>query len=328
MTSRSAAPPADAVELARRVLETEAQAILGLIPRLDANFDRALDLLQGCAGRVIVTGMGKSGIIGRKLAATLSSTGTSAIFLHAAEAVHGDLGVVQTGDVVVALSYSGETEELLRLIEAIRRIGARLISITGRRGSTLGRASDATLDVQVAEEACPMNLAPTASTTATLAMGDALAMALSRRKGFRPEQFATLHPAGILGKRFVRVDALMHTGDALPRVGPDTPMRDLIHEMSSKRLGMTCVVNEDGRLLGVITDGDLRRHMQPGSNLLDQVARDVMTPNPVTIGRQLIALEALRVMEQRKITALVVVGAGDVLEGVVHVHDLWPAPML
>jgi arabinose-5-phosphate isomerase len=313
--------------LARKVLETEAHAVLALADRLDANFDRALDLLQGCSGRVITTGMGKSGIIARKLAATLSSTGTSAVFLHAAEAVHGDLGVVQTDDVVVALSYSGETEELLRLLQAIRRLGARLIAITGHPASTLGQAADATLNVHVAEEACPMNLAPTASTTATLAMGDALAMALSQRKGFRAEQFATLHPVG-LGKRFMRVDALMHTADALPRVTLDTPMRDLIHEMSSKRLGMACVIDAEARLLGIVTDGDVRRHMEElGAALFDRRAGDVMTPRPVTVGRQIMAVEALRIMEQRKITAVVVVGIGDRLEGVVHLHDLWRTQM-
>lgn len=315
------------LELARKVLETEAAAILGLVPKLDGNFERALDLLQGCAGRVIVTGMGKSGIIARKIAATLSSTGTSATFLHAAEAVHGDLGMVQTDDVVIALSYSGETEELIRLLEAIRRIGARLLALTGNPSSTLGQAADATLSCEVAEEACPMNLAPTASTTATLAMGDALAMALSRRKGFRAEHFADLHPAGPIGKRLMRVELLMHAGESLPTVRLDTLMPDVIHEMSSKRLGMACVVDERGKLLGIVTDGDLRRHMKRGSNLLDQRAEDVMTINPVTIGRQMMAVEALRVMEQRKITAVVVVGSGSVAEGVVHLHDLWRTQM-
>ena len=222
--------PANPIDLARRVLETEAQAILGLVPLLNGNFDRALDLLHGCAGRVIVTGMGKSGIIAHKLSATLSSTGTPAIFLHAAEAVHGDLGVVQKDDVVIALSYSGETEELIRLLEAIRRIGAKIISLTGHTESTLGQASDVTLSCHVAEEACPMNLAPTASTTATLALGDALAMALSRKKGFREEQFASLHPGGRLGKRLMKIASLMHAGDAVPRVRADTPMPlSLIH---------------------------------------------------------------------------------------------------
>jgi arabinose-5-phosphate isomerase len=317
-----AEPTSSPIEIARQVLETEAKAILGLVPKLDENFERALDILERSRGRVIVTGMGKSGIIARKLSATLSSTGTPAIFLHAAEAVHGDLGVIQADDVVIGLSYSGETEELIRLLEAIRRIGSRLIALTGKRASTLGQTADATLTCEVAEEACPMNLTPTASTTATLAMGDALAMALSRRKGFGAEQFADLHPAGI-GKRLMRVEALMHTGDALPRVALDTLMPDVIHEMSSKRLGMTCVLDADGRLRGVVTDGDLRRHMTPGSNLLDRRARDVMTTSPVTIARQILAVEALRVMEQRKITAVVVVDPSGLLEGVVHLHDLW-----
>ena len=315
------------IEIARKVLETEAGAILGLIPKLGEDFERALDLLEGCRGRVVVTGMGKSGIIARKLSATLSSTGTSAIFLHAAEAVHGDLGVVQTDDVVIALSYSGETEELLRLLEAIRRIGAKLIAFTGNPSSTLGHAADAALSCEVAEEACPMNLAPTASTTATLALGDALAMALAQRKGFRAEQFAHLHPAGPIGKRLMRVESLMQTGDGLPCVGLDTVMPDVIHEMSRKRLGMTCVLDAEGRLQGVVTDGDLRRHMTPGSNLLERVARDVMTTHPVTIGRHMLAVEALRVMEQRRITAVVVVAPSGALEGVVHLHDLWRTQM-
>src|SRR5678815_2083503 len=212
--------------------------------------------------------MGKSGIIAHKISATLSSTGTAAIFLHAAEAVHGDLGVVQADDVIIALSYGGETEELIRLLEAIRRIGAKLIVMTGNPQSTIGQAADVTLSCAVAEEACPMNLAPTASTTAMLALGDALAMALSDRKGFRAEQFAHLHPGGRLGKRLMRVDAAMHQGDQLPRVGRDTPMLDVIQEISRKRVGMTCVVDEHGRLQGVVTDGDLRRHMAPGVDLM------------------------------------------------------------
>jgi arabinose-5-phosphate isomerase len=272
--------------------------------------------------------MGKSGIIARKIAATMSSTGTSAAFLHPAEALHGDLGFVQKGDVVVALSASGETEELVRLLEAIRRIGARLIAITGRPESTLGQASDVALGCVVAEEACPMNLAPTASTTAMLALGDALAMALSQRKGFRPENFADLHPAGGLGRRLTRVESVMQTGDALPRVAPETAMPDVIHEMSSKRLGMTCVVDPAGRLAGIVTDGDLRRHLNSGGNLLGDRARDVMTQGPVTIGRANLAAEAIRVMEERKITSLVVVSDAGLVEGVVHLHDLWRTRMV
>ena len=315
--------PSDPLELAARVLKTEADAILGLIPQLNGDFHRALDLLHQCAGRVIVTGMGKSGIIAHKIAATFSSTGTPAIFLHAAEAVHGDLGVVQTDDVVIALSYSGETEELIRLLEAIRRIGAKLIALTGTPTSTLGAAADVTLSCAVAEEACPMNLAPTASTTATLAMGDALTMALSRRKGFRQENFAELHPGGRLGKRLMRIEAAMHAGDAVPRVSRDASMREVIHQISSKRLGMTCVVDGNGRLEGVVTDGDLRRHMTDDGALRGRTAGDVMTPRPVVAARHLLAVEALRLMEERKITAVVVVGHDGVVEGVVHLHDLW-----
>ena len=321
-------PSDDPIDLARRVLETEAQAILGLIPQLSSTFPAAVALLEACTGRVIVTGMGKSGIIARKLAATLSSTGTAATFLHPAEALHGDLGIVLKGDAVIALSSSGETEELVRLLEAIRRIGARLISITGRPQSTLGQASDVTLSCHVPEEACPMNLAPTASTTATLALGDALAMALSTRKGFKAENFADLHPGGRLGRRLMRVEALMHSGDALPKVAPETAMPDVIHEMSSKRLGMACVIAEDGQLRGIVTDGDLRRHMTSQANLLTRQAQDVMTRNPVTIRNSALAVEAIRIMEERKITSLVVVGAGERVEGVVHLHDLWRTEMI
>ena len=318
--------PTDVRELARRVLRTEADAILGLLPTIDDRFERALDLLEHRSGRVVVTGMGKSGIIAHKLAATFSSTGTPAMFLHAAEAVHGDLGMVQTNDVVVALSYSGETEELLRLLEAIRRIGAHLIALTGHPRSTLGLAADVTLTCAVAEEACPMNLAPTASTTATLALGDALAMALAQRMGFQAEHFAHLHPGGRLGRRLMRVDAAMHAGDALPKVLGHTALPDVIQEISSKRLGMTCVVDEAGRLLGVVTDGDLRRHMTP--DLLSRTAGDVMTPHPVTIGAGTLAVEALRLMEQRTITSVVVVDAAHTALGVVHLHDLWRTQMV
>jgi arabinose-5-phosphate isomerase len=326
--SRNSQNHTSELSLAKSVLQTEANAIVGLIPQLDDNFIRAVDLLQNCAGHVIATGMGKSGIIARKIAATLSSTGTAAVFLHPAEAIHGDLGVVQSGDVVVALSRSGETEELVRLLEAIRRIGARLISITGQPNSTLGHASDVTLNCHVAEEACPMNLAPTASTTAALALGDALALVLSRRKGFKEEHFADLHPGGRLGKKLMRVDSLMQSGVAVPRVGPDSAMPEVIHEITDKRLGMTCVVDAQGRLAGVVTDGDLRRHMTPGSHLLEKRAAEIMTTSPVTIGPGVLAVEALRVMEERKITSLVVVDGGRGVVGVVHLHDLWRTQMI
>jgi arabinose-5-phosphate isomerase len=311
------------LELARQVLRTEAAAILGLVDRINGDFERAIQLLYDCRGRVIVTGMGKSGLICRKIAATLSSTGTAAWFLHPAEAIHGDLGAIREDDVVIALSHSGETEELLRLLESIRRIGARLIALTGHAGSTLARAADVTIDCGIAEEACPMNLVPTASTTAALAMGDALAMTLLVRKGFREEDFASLHPGGKLGWRLMRVEHVMHAGDAAPIVRVSTPMPDVFHEMSSKRLGMTCVVDENGRLAGIFTDGDLRRLMSRASNVLALSAGEVMTPNPITIQRELLAVEALRVMETHKITSVVVVDGGRAVEGVVHLHDLW-----
>jgi arabinose-5-phosphate isomerase len=310
--------------LARRVLETEAAAILALIPRLDERFDHAVALLQNCRGRVILTGMGKSGIICRKIAATLSSTGTPAFFLHPAEAIHGDLGVIQRDDTVMALSYSGETPEILRLLESIRRLGATLIVVTGCASSTLARSADVTLDCSVTEEACPMNLAPTASTTAALAIGDALAMTLLVEKGFRQEDFASLHPGGKLGKRFMRVESLMHSGQQCPTVGAGTRMRDVIYEMSSKGLGMTCVCGEQAELLGLITDGDLRRHMDRSPNILELTAEDVMTRLPVTISPDTLAAEALNIMEQRKITAIVVVDDQPPrVLGVVHLHDLW-----
>jgi arabinose-5-phosphate isomerase len=313
--------------LARKVLRTEAEAILALVDRLDGRFERAVQILFECRGRVILTGMGKSGIICRKIAATLSSTGTPAFFLHPAEATHGDLGVIQSDDVVVALSYSGETEELLRLLETIRRLGARLIAISGFADSTLGQAADVTIDCRVTEEACPLNLVPTASTTATLAIGDALAMTLLVRKGFRQEDFAGLHPGGKLGKRLMRVEQLMHAGQDLPVVRADTPMRDVIYEMSRKGLGMTCVIDDDARLLGIITDGDLRRHMSTTADILNRTAGEVMTRNPATIAKSVLAVQALNMMEQRKITSLPVLGDNQVVEGVVHLHDLWRTQM-
>ncbi len=317
----------DDLALARKVLQTEADAILSLVERLDGGFTAAVQLLYECRGRVILTGMGKSGLICRKIAATLSSTGTPAFFLHPAEAVHGDLGVIQADDVVIALSHSGETEELVRLLETIRRLGARVIAMTGDPASTLGQAADVTIDCHVAEEACPLNLVPTASTTAALALGDALAMALLVRKGFREEDFASLHPGGKLGKRLMRVEHLMHGGDELPLVSGNTAMRDVIYEMSRKGLGMTCVVDAEGRLQGIITDGDLRRHMATLSDILQRSAGDVMTKSPSTIDRTMLAVQALAMMEQRKITSLPVIDSDRVVEGVVHLHDLWRTQM-
>lgn len=311
------------LDLARQVLRIEAAAILGLVDRVDETFEKAVVLLHDCEGRVIVTGMGKSGLICRKIAATLSSTGTSAWFLHPAEAIHGDLGAIRANDVVLALSHSGETDEILRLLESIRRIGARLIALTGHPASTLGRAADVTINCGIAEEACPMNLAPTASTTAALAMGDALAVSLFVRKGFREEHFASLHPGGRIGRRLLRVEHAMHAGDAAPVVGMAAPMSDVFHEMSSKRLGMTCVIDAQGRLAGIFTDGDLRRLMARVANVQTLTAGDVMTAHPVTIGPDLLAVEALRVMEDRKITSVVVADAERTVLGVIHLHDLW-----
>ena len=309
--------------LARSVLDTEAAAIRGVRDQLDERFTRAVQVLRECRGRVILTGMGKSGIICRKIAATFSSTGTPAFFLHPAEAIHGDLGVLQAEDVVLALSYSGETDELLRLTEAIKRLGARLIVITGSATSTLAEAADVALDCHVAEEACPLNLVPTASTTASLALGDALAMVLLVEKGFRQQDFASLHPGGKLGKRLMRAEQLMHGGDLAPVVGVATLVSELIYEISRKGLGMSCVVDEVGQLVGIVTDGDLRRHMAKGSSLLEAKAADVMTPRPVTVGPEVMAVEVLNLLEAKRITAVVVVDHGNQVLGVVHLHDLW-----
>ena len=322
--SRTIAPD---LALARTVLQTEAAAILALVDRLDERFERAVRLLLECRGRVIVTGMGKSGIICRKIAATLSSTGTPAFFLHPAEAIHGDLGVLQSDDVIVALSHSGETDELLRLLETIKRLGASLITITGEPQSTLGRAADVTLDCQVSKEACPLDLVPTASTTAALALGDALAMTLLVAKGFRREDFANLHPGGKLGKRLMRAEQLMHGGDQAPIVRTGDEMREVIYEISRKKLGMSCVVDSENRLVGIITDGDLRRHMADSTDLLKRRAGDVMTRDPITISRDTLAVEVLNTLERRKITSVVVVDDDRNVLGVVHLHDLWHTEM-
>jgi arabinose-5-phosphate isomerase len=316
------------LSIARKVLQTEAASVLALVDRVDDKFARAVELVRHCQGRVIVTGMGKSGIVCRKIAATLASTGTPAFFLHPAEAVHGDLGVIQADDVVIAMSYSGETEELTRVLETLKRIGAPLIALTGDVRSTLAQAATVALDCSVSEEACPLNLVPTASTTAALAMGDALAMTVLVEKGFKPEDFANLHPGGKLGKKLMRVEQLMNKGDALPVVQLHTSMRDVIYEINRKRLGMTTVVEKDGRLAGIITDGDLRRKMGGTPNVMELTAREVMTANPVAIPHTTIAVEALAMMEQRKITSIVVIDADRRVEGVVHLHDLWRTGMV
>jgi len=316
------------LELARKVLQTEAAAILALVGRIDGAFADAVERIRQCRGRVILTGMGKSGIVCRKIAATLSSTGTPAFFMHPAEAIHGDLGVLQGDDVVLAMSYSGETEELTRVLETIKRLGTTLIALTGDTQSTLARAADVLLDCSVSEEACPMNLVPTASTTAALAMGDALAMAVLVEKGFRPEDFATLHPGGKLGQRLRRAEQLMHAGDEVPIVTLETPMRDVIYTMSSKGLGMTAIVDHERRLAGIITDGDLRRQMATAPDILAQRAGELMTRHPVTVSRQTLAAEVLALLERRKITSVVVVDDDQRVEGIVHLHDLWRTGMV
>ncbi|MGH9714714.1 MAG: KpsF/GutQ family sugar-phosphate isomerase [Candidatus Acidiferrales bacterium] len=309
---------------AKRVLRIEAEAIAGLIERLDGRFEKAVEVLFQCKGRVVVTGLGKSGLIGRKLAATFASTGTPSFFLHAAEALHGDLGMLTENDVLLAISSSGETEELVEVLEAVKRLGISLITLTAEPRSTLAGASDIVLDIAVKEEACSLNLAPTASTAAALAMGDALAIALLERRGFKEEDFAALHPGGRLGKKLRRVESMMHSGDDAPRVQPTAKMPDVIYEMSRKGLGLTAVTDAGGRLLGIITDGDLRRVMQKRKeNVLELTAADCMTRNPTTLPRTELAASALRVMEEKKITSILVVDGGGRLEGVVHIHDLW-----
>jgi arabinose-5-phosphate isomerase len=296
-----------------------------------ADLSRALELIFACAGRVVVTGMGKSGLIGRKLAATLASTGTPALYLHPAEALHGDLGMVMRGDLVLALSASGETAEILELLPTIKRLGVPLVTLTGdclhppngHPPSSLSQAADVALDCSIHKEACSLGLAPTASTTTMLALGDALAVALSERRGFRVEDFASLHPGGKLGKRLARVSQLMHTGDAIPRVAPTTPMIEVIYEMSRKGLGVAAVTDAD-TLVGIVSDGDLRRLLEHrGKDVLDLTAAQCMTANPRTVLPDAFAAQALDLMEQKKITSLMVVTGANQLQGVVHLHDLW-----
>jgi arabinose-5-phosphate isomerase len=312
------------IETARRVLRIEIAAIEGLLARLDATFERAVDALLGCKARVVVTGMGKSGLIGRKIAATFSSTGTPALFLHPAEALHGDLGMLAPGDVVVAISYGGETAEIVALLATIKRLALPLVTLTGNVRATLAAASDVVLDTSVREEACSLNLAPTASTAAAMAMGDALAIALLERRGFSHDDFAALHPGGRLGKKLLRVRDLMHAGEEMPRVAPEAKIPDVIYEISRKGLGMTTVLDERGVLAGIITDGDLRRLMQRrGGATFDLAAAECWTREPATIGPEELASGALHLMEQRKITSVVVVEAQGRAVGVLHVHDLW-----
>ncbi len=315
-------------QIGRKVLEIEAQAIQNLIPRLGASFDQAVEMLVRCPGRVVATGMGKSGIVCKKIAATLASTGTPALFLHPAEAIHGDLGMLMRGDLVLALSNSGETIELISLLETIKRLGIPLISFVGNINSTLARNSDIVLDVSVDQEACTFGLAPTASTTAALALGDALAVTVSEKKGFRLEDFARLHPGGGLCKKLTTVKELMHTGKQVPCVTVDAGMEEVIYEMTSKGLGITSVMDARGRLVGVISDGDLRRLLQrEREKVLSMKAGECMSRDPVTIGERELATRALNLMERRRITSLMVTGDDGAMVGVIHLHDLWGTEM-
>ena len=319
----------DVRKIAERVLRLEADAILGLIPKLDEGFERAVALLRRCTGRVIVTGMGKSGLIGRKVAATLASTGTPAYFLHPAEGVHGDLGMVARGDVVVALSNSGETDEVLAILPLLKRLGVPIVLLTGNPGSALARQCEVVLDVGVPEEACPMNLAPTSSTTAALAAGDALALALLELRGLRPEDYAALHPRGALGWRSLfKVADLMLTGDAIPIVRDTTPLRGVIVEMTQKRKGMTTVVDSEGQLRGVITDGDLRRLHLRGDSIEDLTAGQVASREPKVIRSEDLAAKALEVMETWQITSLVIVDHARRPVGLIHLHDVLRAKIV
>ncbi len=310
-------------EVAREVIATEAAAVERLLPQLDERFDRAVKLLQGCTGRVVCTGMGKSGIVMKKVAATLSSTGTPALFLHPAEAVHGDLGMIVAGDVVLAASFSGTTRELLDLVATLKRLAVPMVVMTGNAASPLARHADVHIPVAIDREACPLNLAPTASTTATLAMGDALAMALLEARGFSPEDFARLHPGGQLGKRLLRVAELMHSGDGVPRVAASASMREAIYEMSKKGMGITAVTDGEGRLTGCISDGDLRRLLEHDGGLLQRTAGDCARPDPKTIDADELAGAALKRMEDHRITSLFVRDPDGRLVGIVHLHDLW-----
>ncbi|MEE2822609.1 MAG: KpsF/GutQ family sugar-phosphate isomerase [Acidobacteriota bacterium] len=316
-------------ETAKRVLKIEAEAIAELIPRLGESFDQAVELLAKCRGRMVAMGMGKSGIVCRKIAATFNSTGTPSIFLHPAEAIHGDLGMLATGDIVLALSNSGETDELVDLVSTIKRLGIPLISMVGNMESTLAHGSDIALDVGVNQEACPFGLAPTASTTASMALGDALALALSEKKGFHLEDFALLHPGGKLGKVLAKVGDLMHRGEQIPKVALDALMDEVIYEMSNKKLGVTSVVDSNGGLVGVISDGDLRRLLQKKrERVLSFKASQCMTKDPLTISEDELGTSALHIMEENKITSLMVTDGSNNVVGIIHLHDLWRTEMI
>jgi len=311
------------IQQGKRVLEIEARAIAALVDRLDERFAKAVDLLHGCAGKVVVSGMGKSGLIGQKIAATMASTGTPAFFVHPADGIHGDLGMLARKDALLAISNSGETEEVIKLLPFMKRLNIPIIALTGRTQSTLAKNSDVVLDVSVSEEACPLGLAPTSSTTAALAMGDALAIALLQKRGFKEDDFALFHPGGALGHMLLlKVQDLMHQGDAIPRVSAQASALDAVREMTSKKFGMTTVVNAKGQLAGVITDGDLRRFLEKGNSLAKAKAKDLGSKSPRTIHADALAAKALQTMEQFSITSIVVVDERNRLAGVIHLHDL------
>ncbi len=314
----------NSIEIAKKVLQIEADAVSGLIDRLDQGFEKAVNIILNSKGRVVVTGMGKSGLVGKKIAATLASTGTPSFFMHPAEASHGDLGMVTADDVIIAISNSGETDEIIGIIPFLKRFNVELIALTGNHASTLAKAAEVNLDISVQEEACPLGIVPTASTTAALAMGDAIAVALLTKRGFQQDDFASFHPSGSLGKKlFIRVKDLMHSGDSLPLTRPDASLTAAVIEISSKRLGITVVAEGSGAMSGIITDGDVRRGIEKwGKDFFDMKAGDVMTRNPRVIAEDELAAKALAVMEKHAISALVVIGANDRIAGVIHIHDI------
>lgn len=310
---------------AKQVLLIEAEAIRCMADRIGEEFIRALELIENCPGKVVLTGMGKSGLVGKKIASTFASTGTPAFFLHPAEAVHGDIGMLSPDDVVIILSKSGETKEVVELLPTFKRLGLKMIALTGAPDSTVGRAADVALDTSVKEEACPLNLAPTASSTAALAMGDALAITLFKKRGFTEEDFASLHPGGALGRRLLRVKDLMHTGDEIPLVGDRETVENILLEISAKRLGHTGVVDKKGKLIGVITDGDLRRALSKRGALHGKTAKDLMSPNPKQVPGDALAARALKIMESHSITALFIANDSKKPEGIIHLHDILKA---
>ena len=318
----------DIIQTGKNVLDIESKAVKALASRLDENFVQAVNLLSKTKSRVIVTGMGKSGLVGRKIAATLSSCGTPAMFIHAAEAGHGDLGMIVKEDILIAVSYSGETREIVDLLDFFKRIGIKLISITGNKDSKLARYSDIVLEAKVEKEAEPNGLVPTASSTAALAMGDAVSIALMKKKGFSEEDFATVHPKGEAGKKLLKIKNLMHKGRKIASISQESLMKDVLEEMTKKKLGMTCVVDGDQKLVGIITDGDLRRIIQKHrKNFLQKTARECMIPNPITISKDDLATKGLNLMEENKITSLIIKSKKGEIEGIIHLHDLWRTEM-